>query len=469
MGTQATHSSSDLFSKVIGLFNEKDSDLNYADMEKRKILVRKVEALRIEVLKCGDSIDDVTRVLDEKGVELLSEYPDGSAGVELLSQLSSEPVLALEVFRWRQRRGADIRMTTEEYSKGIKIAGRLKSTDIASQFFAEAVDEKIKSVSLYNALMGAYMFNDSVDKCQSLFEELKCDPDCSPTIVTYNILLSLFAHMMLVGHMETTFSEMKNFDLSPNLNTYNILMAGYVTAWMWDSMERTLSLMKASILDPDRTTHLIMLRGYAHSSNIPKMEETYDLVKDKFAEKDAVIIRLMITAYCKSELTDRVEKIEALLNVIPESEYRPWLNVMLIKVYAQEGLLQTMEMFIDQAFARNTVVISTHIMRAIITSYYRSNALDRFERFVTRAESSGWKICRSLYHCKMVMYGVRNRFKDMENVLNEMDACHLDPTRRTYLIMSQAYMKCGDISKVKQVCGMMFKHGYNVPMHIGSS
>ncbi|CAM8981558.1 unnamed protein product [Rhodiola kirilowii] len=49
----------------------------YADMEKRKILVSKIEALRIEVLKCGDSIDDATRVLDEKGVELLSQLSSG--------------------------------------------------------------------------------------------------------------------------------------------------------------------------------------------------------------------------------------------------------------------------------------------------------------------------------------------------------------------------------------------------------
>uniref|UniRef100_A0A7N0SYF0 Pentatricopeptide repeat-containing protein n=1 Tax=Kalanchoe fedtschenkoi TaxID=63787 RepID=A0A7N0SYF0_KALFE len=275
--------------------------------------------------------------------------------------------------------------------------------------------------------------------------------------------------MMLVDHMEAAFGELKDFDLSPNLNTYNIVLSGYVTAWMWDGMETTLSLMKASFVEPDRTTRGIMIRGYAHSGNIQKMEETYALVKDQFVENDAAIIRIMITAYCKSKLTDRVEKIEALLKVIPESEYRPWLNVMLIKVYAQEGLLLTMEKFIDQAFAHNTVVISTQIMHAVISSYYRSNALERFERFVTRAESSGWKICRSLYHCKMVMYGFRNRLKEMENVLNEMDARRLTPTRKTFLIMSLIYLKWGEITKAKQVSGMMIKHGYNVSIQAGSS
>uniref|UniRef100_A0A7N0SYI1 Uncharacterized protein n=1 Tax=Kalanchoe fedtschenkoi TaxID=63787 RepID=A0A7N0SYI1_KALFE len=118
----STPSSSHLFSQVISLFNDKDSDLNSVDAEKRKIMIRKVEALRNEVVKCGDSYADVARVLEDKGVELLSGYPDGSAGIELLNQLSSQPVLALEVFRWRKANGAAIRMTPEECAKAIKIA-----------------------------------------------------------------------------------------------------------------------------------------------------------------------------------------------------------------------------------------------------------------------------------------------------------------------------------------------------------
>ncbi|KAH7666879.1 Tetratricopeptide-like helical domain-containing protein [Dioscorea alata] len=393
------------------------------------------------------------------------------AFLHLLSLLRSRPSLALAAFDWRRHHSDSFSppIHPEEYAKAITIAGRNHNPELASELLTDARKRRVISTSVYNALMAAYMYNGLTKKAISVFDDLKLDPDCKPSVVTYNILLSVFGRSMMVTPMEAVLRTIEESELSPNISTYNTVIAGYITAWMWDKMESTYRLMEEGPVKPDNHTHLLMLRGYAHSGNLEKMEQVYELVKEHVNDKDAQLIRAMICAYCKSNDPERVKKIETLSKFIPEEDYRPWLNVLLIRVYAQEGLMEAMERFVFEAFQRNTIVTTIGVMNSIISGYFQCNAVDRLAGFVRRAEYAGWRLCRSLFHCKMVMYGKEKRWEEMHSVLDEMELFRFDPTKKTYLIMYKAYSEIGRRWEAETVIGKMWKHGFVTPAEVVNS
>ncbi|XP_028767388.1 pentatricopeptide repeat-containing protein At2g30780 [Neltuma alba] len=452
---------------MVGLFSRNPYYFNWIGREDFK---RAVANLGCELVRVADDPHAVLNILEENSHFWFWSCPDGTALVDLLDLLESWPHLSLMVLNWRRKSSlAGAPMAPAEYSKAIKVAGRSKNIDLAVDLFNDATTKQIKTTAIYNSLMAAYMFNGLPAKCKALFVQMKKDGTCHPNIITFNILISVYGRLVLIDRMEAIFEEIHNSGLSPNISTYNYLIAGYVTAWKWDKMEQTFRMLNSSPFIPDTDTYLLMLRGYAYSGNLKNMEETYQLVRDYVNENEIPLIRCMICAYCKSSEPDRVKKIQELLNLIPENEYRPWLNVLLIRLYAQENSLEEMENSINEAFQHKVSVKTSGIMRCIIATYFRKNLVDKLENFVRRAEHSDWRICRSLYHCKMVMYGSQQRFEEMESVLNEMESVNMSSTKKTLWILYNAYVSCDQRSKVMKILGLMCKRGFDFPMCAVSS
>ncbi|KAL2320901.1 hypothetical protein Fmac_029870 [Flemingia macrophylla] len=431
----------------------------------KKDLINKVKILSNELLRESSDPVRIRSILDDNFDALNRRYADGSVFTKLMKQLDSKPFLALQVFNWRRKISSfENPMDAYEYSKGIRAAGRSGDIEFAVELFKEAASKGIKTTSTYNALMSVYMVNGLADSCQVLFCDLKRDSTCDPTIVTYNIIIAVYANLMLVDHMEATLREIQKLDIAMNISTYNNLITGYLTACMWDDVEKVFQMLKSIPVEPNMKTYMLMLRGYAISGNLEKMEEIYSLISHHVNENEFSLIRCMICAYCKSSEANRLEKIEALMKFIPEKEYRPWLNVLLIKFYAKEDWLEKMDNAINEAFEHGTSITTQSILRCIVATYFRCNAIEKLDCFVRRAEISGWTICRSLYHCKLVMYASQRPLIEMHNVLQEMENVKLACTKKTLWIMYKAYMTHGQTSMVLKTLGQMFKHGHQVPL-----
>lgn len=427
------------------------------DLVKREIALKMLR----DALISSSGLEEIKRVLDQE-VSLFN-VPQSRIFLELLNSLESNPQLALEVFNWK-RRLSDISLDPEEYSKSIVLAGRAKNVDLAVELFAEVQSRGInRAISVYNALMTCYICNGFTKKALSLFEDMKRNANCIPTIVTYNILLSTFGRSMLVDHMEMVYQAIKEAGLIPTVHTYNTLIAGYVTAWMWDEMESTFKKMKASPVKPNKSTYSLLARGYAHSGQMKKMEDAFKHLGEPICQKDVPIVRAMVCAFCKSTGTDKIEKMENLIQLIPEEDYRPWLDVILIRAYAHADSVKRMEHSISRALERKTTITTVSVARSVTSTYFRHDAIERLEAFVKQAKAAGWKLCRSLYHARMVMHGYQNRLNQMEDVLEEMKSSHFRPTKKTFLILYKAYMKFGMEAEIKWTLKRMDEAGFPLP------
>ncbi|XP_066366703.1 pentatricopeptide repeat-containing protein At2g30780-like isoform X6 [Miscanthus floridulus] len=354
----------------------------------------------------GPDPDPVPALHEHSFPTLLAVSP--LASLELLSLLRSRPRLGLAVFSFR--RALSPAPSLGEFALAISLASRARDHDAAAALFADGAAIHSPNQGLYNALMAAYMHNGLLDSCIEVFHALERDPRCGPPNVdSYNILIALYGRSLLVDHMEATLQSLDASGQPRTIGTYNAIISGYLTAWMWDKMEAVFQDMVSGHVAPDATTHMLMLRGYAHAGRIYKMEQAYERACKLVRKVDIVHIRAMLCAYCK---------------------------------FYHEGLVEGMELHISEALERNTIV----------------NTM--------KAEEAGWKLCRSLYHCKMVMYGKHHRLEEMHGVLDEMECFKIDQTKKTFWIMYKAYVSCGRRTEANTILGMMWKHGFGLPRNI---
>ncbi|KAJ4805147.1 Pentatricopeptide repeat-containing protein [Rhynchospora pubera] len=420
-----------------------------------------VASLAKEILSssANDLSPDLASLLEsDKARSILRLSTNGSPFLRLLSLLKRRPLLALQVFDWRRNLRDSPPLIAEEYASAIALAGRAQNLSLAVKLFNES-KSTAKGPILYNALMTAFMYNGEVKRAISLFHKLKKEKKYGPDTVSYNILLSLYGYHVLVDQMESVLRDMDSSGIPRSVVTYKMLMYGYLRSRRWKQMERIFDSLK----EPDTSTRLLMLRGYTIAGKLKKMERMYELVKGEVHAQERSLICAMICAYSKVGGDSSVRKIEELVKLVREEEYFPYLHIVLIKVYAKEGLLDEMERLIFDANKRNIVISSQHVMRTILALYFKSGDVERLDSFIKQAERAGWSLCKDLYRCKMILYSRLGRLTDMSCEVDKMDSYWPVRDRYTLKILYKGFSNSGRMWEMNMVIGLMFKYGFQFP------
>ncbi|KAJ3688386.1 hypothetical protein LUZ61_017550 [Rhynchospora tenuis] len=420
-----------------------------------------VTSLAEEILSSStnDLSPDLASVLESDSARsIVHPSINGFPFLELLSLLKRRPLLALQVFDWRRNLRDSTPLIAEEYASAIALAGRAQNLSLAVKLFNESKPTANKPI-LYNALMTAFMYNGEVNRCISLFHELKKETKYGPDTVSYNILLSLYGYHILVDQMESVLRDMDSSGIPRSVVTYKILMCGYLRSRRWKQMERIFGSFK----EPDMSTRLLMLRGYAIAGKLEKMERMYELVKGEVHAQEMSLICAMIRAYSKVRCESSLRKIEELVKLIREEEYFPHLHIVLIMVYAKEGLIDEMERLIFDANKRNIVISSHRVIRTILSVYYKCGDVERLGSFINQAENAGWSLSKDLYRCKMILFSRLGRLTEMCCEVDKMDSYWPVRDRYTLKILYKGFSDAGRMWEMNMVIGLMFKYGFRIP------
>ncbi|XP_055833362.1 pentatricopeptide repeat-containing protein PPR5 homolog, chloroplastic [Solanum dulcamara] len=230
----------------------------------------------------------------------------------------------LEVFRWMQKQRWYI-ADNGVYSKLISVMGKKGQIRMAMWLFSEMRNSGCRpDTSVYNAVISAHLHSrdksKALTKAMSYFEKMKGMERCSPSIVTYNILLRAFAQAKNVEQVDALLKDLNESIVTPDIFTFNGLMDAYGKNGMINEMEHVLSRMKSNQLKPDIITFNILIDSYGKKQDFQKMEQVFKSLLQSKEKPTIPTFNSMITNYGKARLR---EKAELILGKMIDLGYRP--------------------------------------------------------------------------------------------------------------------------------------------------
>ncbi|XP_049391882.1 pentatricopeptide repeat-containing protein PPR5 homolog, chloroplastic [Solanum stenotomum] len=230
----------------------------------------------------------------------------------------------LEVFRWMQKQRWYI-ADNGVYSKLISVMGKKGQIRMAMWLFSEMRNSGCRpDTSVYNAVISAHLHSrdksKALTKAMGYFEKMKGMERCSPSIVTYNILLRAFAQAKNVEQVDALLKDLDESIVTPDIFTFNGLMDAYGKNGMINEMEHILSRMKSNQLKPDIITFNILIDSYGKKQDFQKMEQVFKSLLQSKEKPTIPTFNSMITNYGKARLR---EKSELVLEKMIDLGYKP--------------------------------------------------------------------------------------------------------------------------------------------------
>ncbi|XP_059308048.1 pentatricopeptide repeat-containing protein PPR5 homolog, chloroplastic [Lycium ferocissimum] len=333
----------------------------------------------------------------------------------------------LEVFRWMQKQRWYI-ADNGVYSKLISVMGKKGQIRMAMWLFSEMRNSGCRpDTSVYNSVISAHLHSRdksrALEKAMSYFEKMKGMERCSPSIVTYNILLRAFAQAKNVAQVDALLKDLDESIVTPDVFTFNGLMDAYGKNGMIKEMEHVLSRMKSNQLKPDIITFNILIDSYGKKQDFQKMEQVFKSLLQSKEKPTIPTFNSMITNYGKARLREKAElvlekmtdlgykpsyityeclivmyghcdcvaKARELFDKVLESEKEKKVSTLnsMLETYCMNGLPMEAHVLFESIHSAKTFPIDSSTYKLLYKAYTKANMKELVQKLLTCMDKDG--------------------------------------------------------------------------------
>ncbi|KAJ8557319.1 hypothetical protein K7X08_002944 [Anisodus acutangulus] len=343
----------------------------------------------------------------------------------------------LEVFRWMQKQRWYI-ADNGVYSKLISVMGKKGQIRMAMWLFSEMRNSGCRpDTSVYNSVISAHLHSrdksKALEKAMSYFEKMKGMERCSPSIVTYNILLRAFAQAKNVERVDALLKDLDESIVTPDIFTFNGLMDAYGKNGMIKEMEHVLSQMKSNQLKPDIITFNILIDSYGKKQEFQKMEQVFKSLLQSKEKPTTPTFNSMITNYGKARLR---EKSELVLEKMIDLGYKPSYITYecLIVMYGHcDCVVKARELF-DKVLESEKEIKKVSTLNSMLDTYCMNGLpMEAHVLFESIHSAKTFPIDSSTYKLLYKGYTKADMKELVQNLLTCMDKDGIIPNKKFFL------------------------------------
>lgn len=229
--------------------------------------------------------------------------------------LIKPPSAALRFFRWAQCRSSPpLSLDDRAHFKMLQVLCRCRNLSTATDFLlsldsktttTDSGDTRILHDRFFNALIRAHARSGEIRESINLFRRMRDEFGVSPSVFSFNSLLSVLLRRGWTHSAKRLFSEMVQRDVAgpavtPDVCTFNILIRGYCLNSMVDEGFRLFKEMDRWGCKPDVLTYNALLDGLCRAGKTRIAHNLLDGMRMKSSDLHPTVVSytIVIRGYC---------------------------------------------------------------------------------------------------------------------------------------------------------------------------
>ncbi|XP_004309071.1 PREDICTED: pentatricopeptide repeat-containing protein At5g27270 [Fragaria vesca subsp. vesca] len=191
------------------------------------------------------------------------------------------------------------------FIKAMLEAGRLH---FASSIYESMLSQGVTpSIQTFNTMISVYGRGRKLDRAVEMFNTA-CSLGLSPDEKAYMNLISYYGKAGKRHEASMLFAKMRE-SIKPGMVSYNIMMNVYATGGLYEEAEQLFKAMKQDGWLPDSFTYLSLVRAYTESLKYSEAEETINSMQEDGVYPSCSHFNLILSAFAKMGLIGEAERV----------------------------------------------------------------------------------------------------------------------------------------------------------------